>query len=148
MAASQIIRCPSCGAKNRVSTNRIERGLAPVCGKCKAALPVTVEPQEVTDTTFVKEVEDSPLPVLVDAWAPWCGPCKMIAPVIEQLASELAGKVRVVKLNVDENPRTAARLHISGIPALLVFKGGQEVDRLVGIHPKPEIAERLQRVMA
>jgi thioredoxin 2 len=148
MAASQIIQCPACGAKNRVSSSRVERGLAAVCGRCKAALPVRVEPIEVTDATFVKQVEESPLPVLVDAWAPWCGPCKLIAPVIDQLATELAGKVRVVKLNVDENPRTAARLNISGIPALLVFKGGAEVDRLVGIHPKPEIAQRLQRVMA
>ena len=148
MASKQIITCPSCGAKNRVSTSQVERGLAPVCGRCKAALPVSSEPIEATDANFAKVVEESPLPVLVDAWAPWCGPCKLIAPTIDQLASELAGRVRVVKLNVDENPRTAARLNISGIPALLVFKDGQEVDRLVGIHPKPEIAQRLQRVMA
>jgi thioredoxin 2 len=148
MNSKQIITCPACGAKNRVSTSQVDRGLAPVCGRCKAALPVSSEPIEATDANFTKLVEESPLPVLVDAWAPWCGPCKLIAPTIDQLASELTGQVRVVKLNVDENPRTAARLNISGIPALLVFKDGQEVDRLVGIHPKPEIAQRLQRVIA
>jgi len=93
-------------------------------------------------------VERSPLPVLVDAWAPWCGPCHMIAPVIEQLATELAGRVRVVKLNVDDNPRTAARFNLRSIPTLLVLKDGREVDRLVGVQPKQEIARRLEQAIA
>jgi thioredoxin len=85
--------------------------------------------------------------VLVDAWAPWCGPCHMIAPVIDQLATELAGRVRVVKLNVDDNPQTAARFDLRSIPTLLVLKAGREVDRLVGVQPKQEIVRRLERAL-
>jgi thioredoxin len=105
------------------------------------------EPVEVTDRTWAAEVERSPIPVLVDFWAAWCGPCRMLAPTIDQLASELAGRVKVAKLNVDENQQTAARLNVSGIPALIMFKGGREVDRLVGVQPKPVIEQRLQRFM-
>jgi thioredoxin len=154
MPTPQIIRCPNCGAKNRVDPDRLARGLAPVCGKCKkpldlsAAAAATDRPVEVTDANWSTEVEKSPLPVLVDLWAPWCGPCRMIAPTIDQLASELAGRVKVAKLNVDENQQTAGRLNISGIPALVIFKGGREVDRLVGLAPKAIIAERLQKIMA
>jgi thioredoxin len=106
------------------------------------------KPQPVTDATFAQDVEGSPVPVLVDAWAPWCGPCHMIAPIIDQLAAELAGRVRVVKLNVDDNPRTAARFDLRSIPTLLVLKGGREIDRLVGVQPKQEIARRLERAIA
>jgi len=102
----------------------------------------------VTDATFAAEVERSPLPVLVDAWAPWCGPCRLIAPVIDELAVEMAGRVRVAKLNVDENPATAARFNLRSIPTLLVLRGGREVDRIVGVQPKSEISRRLERAMA
>jgi thioredoxin 2 len=102
----------------------------------------------VTDATFAAEVERSPLPVLVDAWAPWCAPCRSIAPVIEELAAELAGRVRFAKLNVDENPATASRFGVQSIPTLLVMQDGREVDRMIGALPKPEIARRLQRVLA
>jgi len=142
-----MIECPACGATNRVPGDKVAQGLAPVCGKCKAALPVG-KPQPVTDASFAQHVERSPVPVLVDAWAPWCGPCHMIAPVIDQLATELAGRVRVVKLNVDDNPRTAARFDLRSIPTLLVLKDGREVDRLVGVQPKQEIMRRLGKVIA
>jgi thioredoxin len=102
----------------------------------------------VTDATFAADVERSRLPVLVDAWAPWCGPCRMIAPVIDEIASDMAGRVRVAKLNVDDNPRTAARFDLRSIPTLLVLKGGQEVDRLVGVQPKQEIVRRLEKAIA
>jgi thioredoxin 2 len=99
----------------------------------------------VTDASFPSDVVRSPLPVLVDAWATWCQPCRMIAPVIEELATEMAGRVRVAKLNVDENPATASRFELRSIPTLLIFKGGQEVDRIVGVQPKAEILRRLKQ---
>lgn len=148
MSNTQLIRCAACGATNRVASDKIARGLAPRCGRCKTPLTARVEPITVTDSTFAAAVERSALPVLVDAWAPWCGPCKLIAPAIDELASELAGRVRVVKLNVDDNPATAARFDIRSIPTLLVLRGGREVDRLVGVQPKAEIARRLERAMA
>ncbi|HYB42607.1 MAG TPA: thioredoxin TrxC [Candidatus Methylomirabilis sp.] len=144
----QMIRCPSCGATNRVPQVRIAQGLSPVCGRCKTALPLPGQPITVTDATFAAEVERSALPVLVDAWAPWCGPCRMIAPAIEELAREMAGRVRVAKLNVDDNPETAARFDLRSIPTLLMLSGGREVDRIVGVVPKAEIARRLERVVA
>jgi thioredoxin len=101
----------------------------------------------VTDATFAAEVERSPLPVLVDAWAPWCGPCRTIAPMVDELAAELAGRVRVAKLNVDENPATASRFGLRSIPTLLVVRGGREVDRMIGVRSKGEIASRLQRLL-
>jgi thioredoxin len=87
------------------------------------------------------------LPVLLDMWATWCGPCKILAPVIEELAVDLAGRVRVGKLDVDENPATAARFGVRSIPTLLVLRDGRELDRIVGVQPKPEIARRLTRVL-
>jgi thioredoxin 2 len=146
-ADAQLIRCPACGATNRVPLEKIAQGLAPVCGRCKTPLPVQGEPVTVADATFAAEVERSPLPVLLDMWAAWCGPCRMVAPVVEELARELAGRVRVAKLDVDANPATAARFNVRSIPTLLVLKGGQEVDRIVGVQPKAEIVRRLERVL-
>jgi thioredoxin 2 len=148
MADVALIRCPACAARNRVPRQKLAQGLRPKCGRCKAPLPVEAEPVTVTDATFATTVERSPLPVLIDAWAPWCAPCRMIAPVIDQLAEELAGRVRVAKLNVDQNPATAARFNLRSIPTLLVVQDGREVDRIVGVQPKAEIMRRLERLMA
>jgi thioredoxin 2 len=142
-----LMRCPSCGATNRVPPERLRQGQAPVCGRCKTPLEGASRPVVVTDATFADQVERASLPVIVDMWAPWCGPCRFLAPVVEELAGELAGRARVAKLNVDENPMTAARFRIQSIPALLVFQGGREVDRIVGAQPKQEILRRLDRLI-
>ena len=104
-------------------------------------------PVDVSDGTFGEVVERSALPVLVDLWAPWCGPCRMIAPVLEKLAGEFAGRVRFVKVNVDENQQTAARFRADAIPLLLILKEGREVDRIVGVQPAGEIRRRLEGVV-
>ena len=138
-ARIQIVACPTCGTKNRVDPTR-----QAVCGKCRSPLAVEVSPLIVTDQNFAAEVEKSLLPVLIDFWAAWCGPCRMVAPVIEQLAKELSGKVRVGKLDVDANQVTAGRFRVQSIPSLLIFQNGKEVDRLVGVQSKEAILRRLQ----
>jgi len=148
VTGAMVIRCPSCGVSNRVPREKIASGLEPVCGRCKTPLPVSSKPIAVSDASFATDVERSPLPVLVDAWAAWCGPCRMIAPVIDELASELAGRLRVVKLNVDESPATAARFGLQSIPTLLLFRDGREVDRIIGVPPKSEISRRLKPLLA
>lgn len=147
MAETQLVECPSCGATNRVPRDKVESGLRPVCGRCKTPLPAGARPVAVTDATFAAEVERSPLPVLLDLWAPWCGPCRMIAPIIDGLAAEMGGRVRFAKLNVDESPQTAARFRASSIPLLVVLEGGREVDRMVGVHHREEIKRRLERAI-
>ena len=144
MAGDLMVRCSSCSAINRVPTAQIGPGQKAVCGRCKTALPVTATPLVVRDATFAAEVERSPLPVLLDLWAPWCGPCRMVAPALDQLAVELAGRVRIAKMNVDDNPATSARFGVRSIPTLLIFQGGREVDRIVGAQSKAAIASRLE----
>ncbi|MGH7785026.1 MAG: thioredoxin [Candidatus Binatia bacterium] len=140
-ANPQIIICHNCGAKNRIDPARASEA---VCGRCKEPLLGETKPIYVTDANFAAEVESSALPVLVDFWAAWCGPCRMVAPVIEQLAKELSGKVRVGKLDVDANQSTAGRFRVQSIPSLLIFKHGKEVDRIVGVQSKDAILRRLQ----
>ncbi len=99
----------------------------------------------VTDSSFENEVLKSSTPVLVDFWAEWCGPCRALAPKLEEVASELGGKVKIVKVNVDENPATPSKFGIRGIPAMLLFKGGSEIGQLVGNHPKEAILDFLNK---
>ena len=100
--------------------------------------------QEVSDATFDVEVLQSSTPVLIDFWAPWCGPCRAIAPVVEELAGEYAGKLKVVKMNVDENQATPSRYGVRGIPNLILFKGGQVHEQIVGAVPKSRLAQAVQ----
>ncbi|HSI32067.1 MAG: thioredoxin [Phycisphaerae bacterium] len=150
-----ILTCPNCGAKNRVDPAKA-RQTAPVCGRCHQALPPVAagpsgavdasRPVELTDATFAAFVQTAPVPVLVDCWAGWCGPCRMLAPTIDQLAAESGGRYLVAKLDTDANQRTAGALGISALPTLLIFKGGRVVDKVEGIAPKPVLAARLAAV--
>ena len=109
---------------------------------------MAAKPADTTDDTFKSDVIDSETPVLVDFWAPWCGPCRMVAPIVEELAGEYEGRVKFVKLNTDENPKVAGQYGIRSIPTLLVFKGGQPVGQIVGFRPKSDLQKRLDAVLA
>ena len=144
-----IQTCSRCGAKNRVD-EKAATVSQPVCGRCGAKLAIGAasadgRPQVVTDDSFVREVVNASnaLPVLVDCWAEWCGPCRMIAPVLDQIAAESTGRYKIAKLNVDENPRISAQFGIRSIPTMLIFKNGQVVDQIVGAVPRQTIAARL-----
>ncbi|HEV8367188.1 MAG TPA: thioredoxin [Pyrinomonadaceae bacterium] len=145
----QIVTCKHCGSKNRVDEHRLDAGEAK-CGRCGTILDAPAshdtKPFTVTDATFQREVLGTKgPPILVDAWAPWCGPCRAIAPVLDQLAAESRARYRIAKLNVDDNPRVAAQYKIASIPTMLIFKDGALIDRLIGAQPKQIIAERLAR---
>lgn len=131
-----ILTCANCGAKNRIGPS--ERG-APHCGKCGKPLAWVVSADE---STFEVESRAAPT-VVVDLWAPWCGPCRFLSPILEELASEHAGRLKVVKVNVDENQGLSRRFDAMSIPTMVVLKAGKQVDRIVGALPKPDLTARL-----
>jgi thioredoxin 2 len=133
MTGNAVIACPSCGRRNRLPLAATGH---PRCAASHADLPWQVD---VGDDEFADAVEASRLPVLVDVWAPWCGPCRMVAPVVEQLARDRAGRLKVAKVNSDLAPRVSARHGIASIPTLLLYAGGREIDRVVGARPAHEL---------
>jgi len=143
-----IIPCLKCGTKNRMPEDRLHQ--KPICGKCHEPLIIAqqkIAAFEVTDNTFTREVLTSDTSVLVDCWAPWCGPCRTLSPIIDELASDYANGVKVVKLNVDENPHTAAQYGIRSIPTMLFFKEGKLVKQVTGALPKEEIEKYLLSII-
>ena len=139
------IRCSACGTKNRIPSDK--SGKTAKCGKCSAVLEINdlfnERPLIVTDNNFSEKVLKSPIPVLLDCWAPWCGPCKMIGPVMDEIAAEYSGRVRICKLNVDENPHTSAKYNISSIPTMLIFDRAELKETLVGALPKQQIINKI-----
>jgi thioredoxin 2 len=141
MTTSTIVTCPDCGSKNRIPVAATGR---PRCAKCRADLPWLVS---ADDATLPGALGTSML-IVLDLWAPWCGPCRMVAPVLEQLAQEYAGRIKVVKVNVDEAPGAAANYEARSIPTLLLVDQRSTVDRVVGAQPKPVLAQRIDRALA
>lgn len=144
-----IILCPRCGAKNRVPRERV--GEKAVCGRCHAGLPAAQlfpgRPVEISDGSFQKEVLEFPGPVLVEFYAPWCGYCQRLAPVLDELAAQYAGRVKIAKINVDQNRTSAAQHEIRSTPSLFFFKAGRIVDRVMGAIPKNEIERHLNAIL-
>jgi thioredoxin 2 len=134
-----VVTCPSCGAKNRVPTTAAG---SPRCGKCHRPLPWLVE---AGDADFDRAVDTKRL-VLVDLWAPWCGPCRMVAPVLETLSNDFSTTLKVVKVNVDESPRTAQRFEARSIPMLLFMRGGELIDTVVGAQPEHVLRARIEQL--
>jgi thioredoxin 2 len=132
MSDPRVSVCPTCGQRNRV---RADAGAVPHCGKCGKPLPWLVE---TGASDFEAVVEKAPIPVLIDFWAPWCGPCRIVAPAVERLSEEFAGKLKVVKVNTDDQPALGERFGVRAIPTLVLMEGGSERDRVTGaLNPPP-----------
>ena len=144
MTESLHIVCPHCDGVNRVPTAKLAE--APVCGKCRERL-FDGHPVELNAGNFNTHIERCDIPVLVDFWAPWCGPCKAIGPVIDELASEFDGKIVIAKMNVDDNPATPGKFGIRAIPTLILFKGGEIVDQITGAVGKSQLQALINKAI-
>lgn len=142
MSSPVHIACPACGASNRAPMERLDQ--APKCGKCGSAL-FAGHPMELTDANFAAVTGGTDLPVVLDCWAAWCGPCQRFAPIFQEAAGKLEPRFRLAKLDTDANPETAARLGIRSIPTLIVFKGGKETARISGAMPLSQFIEWVQQ---
>lgn len=140
--AAGLTRCEHCGRTNRVPSSA--KG-TPRCGNCHEPLPWIAE---ADDRTFGEVAEQAAVPVVVDLWAPWCGPCRMVSPALEQLARELAGRVKLVKVNVDDSPETAQRFAVQAIPTLLVMRKGEVAARQTGARPLPALRTWVESALA
>lgn len=136
--------CEKCGRLNRVP---LENQKTPICGECKSELQLHGALVESSDRSLKTLIEKSPLPVILDVWAPWCGPCRSFAPTFEEFSREYAGRLVFTKLNSDQNPQSSSRLHVQGIPTTLIFKNGVEVARQSGAMPKDHFAAWLNQYL-
>ena len=140
-AATTVVTCPNCGRRNRVPAAATG---TPRCGNCHQPLPWIVD---AGDDTFAEIAENVSVPVVVDLWAPWCGPCRMVSPALSQLAAEMAGRVKLVKVNVDEAPQPQRRFGVQSIPTLLVLRRGEVTARQVGAPQPPALRAWLDRAL-
>jgi thioredoxin 2 len=142
-----VVPCASCGQKNRLVYARL--GDVVRCANCKHSLPSPAEPIDITSSAdFDRLVAQSPLPIVVDYWAPWCGPCRMVAPELKKVAARQAGRVLVVKVNTDQLPDLGERFLVRSIPTLAIFSGGRELSRSSGARPAPEIERFIEQHVA
>jgi thioredoxin 2 len=140
--SSTVVTCPNCGKKNRVPAAAVG---VPRCGNCHQPLPWVTH---AGDDDFAEVAENASIPAVVDLWAPWCGPCRRVSPVLEQLATDMAGRIKLVKVNVDEAPKLSERFSVQAVPTLLVMRGGQVIARQAGAAPAQVLRQWVDQALA